>query len=63
MANDIKSGREILEIFFSEINNLKVPDKEAATIIVRLFKEGKLSDTNIYNEFAVLRKKRQNDKD
>ncbi|OGX27990.1 MAG: hypothetical protein A2879_00815 [Omnitrophica WOR_2 bacterium RIFCSPHIGHO2_01_FULL_49_10] len=63
MANDIKSGREILNIFFSEINSLKVPDKEAVAVIARLFKEGKLSDINVSNELAELRKRKQNDKD
>lgn len=57
MASNIRSGQEILENFFSGIVDLKVNDKEVVDVIVKLYKEGKLSNINLSNELEVLRRK------
>ncbi len=58
MTNDIKSGREILENFFSDIGNLKVADKKVVDALIKLFRDEKLSNINLSNEFDALRRKK-----
>lgn len=54
--NQVKSGKEILEEFFENIQNIENVDKTLAQSIKSLYTQGKLSDKNIINELFELRK-------
>ena len=62
MSDNLKSGRELLEDFFSSVKGLKVPDKEVARTVLKLYKGNKLSNTNLTNELAQLKEHKLNDK-
>jgi len=55
MNNKIKSGKEILDDFFSTIQQLDKVDKDIAEILMRLYQQGKLTDINLKNELQTLR--------
>jgi hypothetical protein len=55
MADQIKSGKEVLDDFFKDISNIKDVDADLAASISRLYQEGKLSNVNITNELLRLR--------
>lgn len=55
MSNKIKSGKEILDDFFSTIQQLDKVDKDIAEILTRLYQQGKLTDINLKNELQTLR--------
>lgn len=55
MSNKIKSGKEILDDFFSTLLQLDKVDKDIAEILVRLYQQGKLTDINLKNELQTLR--------
>lgn len=57
MANEIKSGQAILDEFFSQIENIDGVNKEVASVILRLYQEGKLTNTNLSNELSTIREK------
>ncbi len=57
MANEIKSGQAILDEFFSQIENIDGLNKEVAFVILRLYQEGKLTNTNLSNELSTIREK------
>lgn len=59
MENRMKSGKEILDDFFSNIQMLDNVDKNIATILNDLYKRDKFSDTNIINELDKLREKKK----
>lgn len=59
MKKEIKSGKEILEDFFSEIQKLNNIDKDIVGILGELYKQDKFSDTNIINELDKLREKKK----
>ena len=59
MKKEIKSGKEILEDFFSEIQKLNNVDKDIVGILGELYKQDKFSDTNIINELDKLREKKK----
>jgi len=61
MDDQIKSGREILESFFSSIKKIKNVDPDIADIIIKLYKESKLTSINLSNELYALKPKKQND--
>ena len=61
MGDQIKSGREILEDFISNIKKIKNVDPAIADIICKLYKEDKLTSTNLSNELDALKPKKQND--
>jgi hypothetical protein len=50
MDKEIKSGKEVLDEFFSEIYNIENVDERTVDILVSLYSEGKLSDKNIQNK-------------
>jgi uncharacterized protein (UPF0335 family) len=54
--NEVKSGKEILEEFFENIQNIENVDKTLAQSLKNLYTQGKLSDKNIINELFELRK-------
>jgi len=59
MGKEIKSGKEIVDDFFSEIRSLKNIDKNVVDILEELHKEDKISDTNIINRLDELREKKE----
>jgi hypothetical protein len=55
MDNKVKSGKEVLDEFFSELSNLPNVDAEISNIIIDLYNTDKLSDVNIKNSLLKLR--------
>ena len=60
MAEKVKSGKEILDDFFNEIEKIENIDADIAKILSELYQNDKLTDTNVKNE---LQKLRDEDKD
>ena len=58
MNSEVKSGHEILNEFFSQVENIDGVDKEVATLIARLYQEGKLTNTNLSNELSLIIEKK-----
>jgi len=61
MNSDIKSGKQILDEFFQEIQNISDIDENVIKTIVELYNSGKLSDKNLSNALLELREKSNND--
>lgn len=59
MSDELKSGREILDEFFLKIMDIEGVDKDVAEIVFKLFKEDKLTSTNLTNELQRLREKNE----
>ena len=57
MTDKIKSGQEILDDFFSQITSIDGVDQEVANTVLKLYQEGKLTNTNLSNELSNLREK------
>lgn len=57
MTEQIKSGQEILDEFFSQITNIDGVDKDVAVAVLKLYKDGKLTNTNLSNELSSIRDK------
>ena len=55
MTKRIKSGRELLDEFFSDVTKLSGVDQDTAEVIKRLYDDGKLTETNIANELQLVR--------
>ena len=49
MNNNIKSGKEVIDEFFSEIYNVENADKTTVDVLVSLYSKNKLTNTNIQN--------------
>jgi len=60
MDNKVKSGKEILDDFFTHISNIESVDKCLAESLATLYQQGKLTDTNVKNELQNLRDKDAN---
>lgn len=60
MAEKVKSGKEILDDFFNEIEQIENVDTDIAKMLSELYQNHKLTDTNVKNE---LQKLRDGDKD
>lgn len=60
MDNKVKSGKEILDDFFTNLSQIKNVDKGLAESLSSLYNQGKLSDTNVKNELSNLREKDAN---
>jgi hypothetical protein len=58
MTDQIKSGQEILDEFFSQIIDIEGVDQDVAKTVLRLYQEGKLTNINISNELSRIREKR-----
>lgn len=54
MAKEIKSGKEVIDEFFSEIYNIENVDEKTVEALVSLYSEGKLTDKNIQNALELL---------
>ncbi|RLE00468.1 MAG: hypothetical protein DRI99_08750 [Candidatus Aminicenantes bacterium] len=57
MQEKVKSGRELLDEFFTAITDIEGVEKEVAIVVGNLYREGKLTDTNLSNELDSLRRK------
>jgi uncharacterized membrane protein len=55
MEERVKSGKEILDDFFENIDKIENVDPEIAKMLNKLYKDDKLSDTNVKNELQTLR--------
>lgn len=60
---NFKSGKQILDDFFNEIESLPEVDKEIAELFASLYAQNKFSDTNIKNELQKLREAKDENKD
>lgn len=49
MSDKIKSGKEVIDEFFSEIYNVENADKTTVDALVSLYSKNKLTDTNLQN--------------
>ena len=50
MMVEIKSGKEVIGGFFQDIEKINGVDKKTVTMLASLYREGKLTNTNIENE-------------
>jgi len=57
MDNKVKSGKEILEDFFTNISKVENVDTVLAESLITLYQQNKLTDTNLKNELQKLREK------
>jgi len=55
MEETIKSGKEVIDEFFSEILNIEGVDEKTVAMLVQLYSDDKLTDTNIQNELDGLK--------
>lgn len=55
MSTEVKSGKEVLDEFFAEIQENKELDESVVKKIVELHGVGKLTDTNLTNGLTDLR--------
>lgn len=56
MPEKVMSGRELLDEFFNAITDIEGVEKEVAIVIKNLYREGKLTYTNLLNELDKLRR-------
>jgi hypothetical protein len=52
---NVKSGKEILDVFFEEISSIENVDKKIAELLQELYAHGKLTDKNVANELRKIR--------
>lgn len=57
MENKVKSGKEILDDFFTNIEKIPNVDQDIAKMLKDLYGQNKLTDTNVKNELPNLPKK------
>lgn len=55
MTNKVKSGKEILDDFFDNLEEVENVDKDIAKMLAVLYQNDKLTDTNVKNELQKLR--------
>jgi uncharacterized protein (UPF0335 family) len=55
MDNKVRSGKEILDDFFENIEQIENVDKSIAKMLAELYKQNKLTDINVKNELPKLR--------
>jgi len=58
MTESIKSGQEILNEFFAEMANIEGVDKDVANVVINLYREGRLTNTNLSNELGRIREEK-----
>ena len=54
MESKVKSGKEILDDFFENIESIANVDKDIAKMLADLYAQGKLTDVNVKNELPKL---------
>lgn len=59
MDSKVKSGKEILDDFFKDIQNIENVDKNIAQSLSNLYEQGKLTDANVKNELQRLREQNE----
>lgn len=59
MDNEVKSGKEILDDFFKDIQNIENIDKNIAQSLSALYEQGKFTDANVKNELQKLREQNE----
>ena len=60
MEKKVKSGKEILDDFFTNVSKIENVDSVLAESLSTLYDQGKLTDTNVKNELQKLRDKDAN---
>lgn len=55
---NVKSGKQIVDDFFNEIEKLPNIDKDIAQLFAKLYSQNKFSDVNIKNELQKMREKK-----
>lgn len=55
MAEKVKSGKEILDDFFDNLKDIENVDIDIVNMLVELYNNDKLTDTNVRNELQNLR--------
>lgn len=58
MNEKVKSGKEVLEDFFSNIESIDGVDKEIAEVLSTLYVMDKFTDRNVVNALIDLRKEK-----
>ncbi len=58
MKEDIKSGKELLDSFFGELPEIEGVEADVASSLMKLYQEGKFTNTNITNELHRLREEK-----
>jgi len=61
VENKVKSGKEILDDFFSEISSIENVDKTIANSLAELYTNGKLTEKNVANELQKIRTENGNE--
>ena len=56
MNAETKSGKEVIDEFFAEILNIEGVDEKTVKKLLSLYREKKLTDTNIQNAMEQLLK-------
>ena len=59
---EVKNGKQFLKDFFSELKSNKDLDSDVVELLVKLFEENRLTDTNISNGLNEIREKRNENK-
>jgi hypothetical protein len=59
--NKVKSGKEILDDFFNHISSIENVDNKIAESLSELYRQGKLTDKNVVNEFQKIRNENENE--
>jgi len=60
---NFKSGKQILDDFFNEIENLPEVVKDIAELFASLYAQNKFTDINIKNELQKLREAKDENED
>ena len=55
MKNKVKAGKEIVDDFFKNIENIDGVDKDIAKMLTNLYENDKLTEINVKNELPKLR--------
>jgi len=55
MTDKLKSGQEVVDEFFKEISTMEKLDKKIVEVLIKLYRENKLTNTNLSNEIACIR--------
>ena len=56
---DIKSGKQIVDEFFADIHNIEGVDTKVASILSKIYKDGKFTNINITNALSELREDKE----
>ena len=54
MSDEIKSGNQVIDEFFAEIMNIEGVEKNIIDKLSSLYRDGKLTDTNVQNAMEQL---------